>query len=105
MPFNANCWGGVMKFIRIILSLVFVSFVVCTPGPKEMTLEEFYDIQNEILNTDLTPESKEGILKKYGFTLKQYEEYDEAVKADPKMREKLGEIKMKREKEKMEKSE
>ncbi len=81
----------------VILFLISIFVFACTPSPKEMTLEVFFEIQNEILNTDLTPESKEKILKKYGYTLEEYNELDEKVKRDPKLREKLGEIKMKKE--------
>ena len=41
-------------------------------------------------------EQIEKILKKYGYTLEEYNELDEKVKRDPKLREKLGEIKMKK---------
>ncbi len=38
------------------------------------------------------------IVKKFGFTLKEYEELDGKVLRDPKLREKLGEIKLKKDK-------
>lgn len=86
-------------FMRVIIVILISIFVfACKPSPKEMNLEDFFVIQNEILSTDLTPESKEKIVKKYGYTLKEYDELDEKVLRDPKLREKLGEIKLKKDK-------
>lgn len=70
------------------------SLFSCKPSNKVMTPEDFLKIQNEYLKTDLTPESKKKSSEKFGYTLKQYEEMDEKSKTDPKLQEKLGEIKL-----------
>lgn len=89
-----------MRDLKRVLILILISIFVfaCKPSPKEMTLEDFFVIQNEILSTDLTPASKEKVVKKYGYTLKEYEDLDGKVMRDPKLREKLGEIKLKKDK-------
>lgn len=89
-----------MRDFKRVLILILISIFIfaCKPSPKEMSLEDFFEVQNEILSTDLTPASKEKVLKKYGYTLKEYDELDAKIMRDPKLREKLGEIKLKKDK-------
>lgn len=68
----------------------------CKPAQKEMTPELFLTIENEILATDLTPESKETVLKNYNLTLKQFEDYAQKVESDPALKEQIGEIRLKK---------
>ena len=86
-----------MKFIKLltVIFLVVMFIFSCKPSPKNITLEDFLTIQNEILKTDLTPESMEKVVKKYGYTVEQYEQFDGKVKTDTKLQEKWGEIRLK----------
>ena len=59
-----------------------------------MTLDDFAKIDIEITTTDMTEISIEKVAKKYGYTLEQYKELSEKVKKDPKLQEKLGEIRL-----------
>ncbi len=81
---------------RIILAgvAILALLIACTPSAKKITPELFLQIENEILNTDLTPESKEKIVKKYNITLKQYEEYAQKVESDPALKAKMGEVRL-----------
>lgn len=89
-----------MRFFSIITIVIVMGALLfsCKPTNKVMAPEDFLKIQNEYLKTDLTPESKKKSAEKFGYTLKQYEEMDEKVKTDPKLQEKLGEIKLNKKK-------
>jgi hypothetical protein len=84
-----------MRLLSILTILIMITLLVFSCKPKEMNIQDFSTIENEILKTDLTPASKEKILKKYGYTLKQYDDFDERVKKDPKLREDLGALRLK----------
>jgi hypothetical protein len=88
--------GGIMNFLKIFISIIAASVLVfsCKPGEKEMTPENFLKIDTEILSTDLTLESKEAVAKKYGYTLKQYNDFEEKVEKDPALKTKIGEIRL-----------
>ncbi len=66
----------------------------CSKSPKEMTPADFLKIENEILTTDLTPESKEVIAKKYDYSLKQFEDFAQRVEKDPELKAKIGEMRL-----------
>ncbi|MBN2041756.1 MAG: hypothetical protein JW864_17095 [Spirochaetes bacterium] len=85
-----------MKFVSVVSMILIVALCVisCKNEPKVMTPEDFIKIENEVLNTDLTPESKEKIAEKYGFTLKQFEEFEERVEMDPELKKKVGEAQL-----------
>lgn len=85
-----------MKFFNyVFIFLMVISIASCIPGKKEMTPEMFITIENEILNTDLTPDSKEAVAKKYNFTLKQFEDYSQKVDKDPALKAKVGDVRLK----------
>lgn len=71
-----------------------LTFFACNKTPKAMTVQDYAKIDMEITTTDLTPESKKKVAEKYGFTLEQYEAFDEKVAKDKSLQEKLGEIRM-----------
>jgi|GEM_PF-316651 len=85
-----------MKYLTLcaVIVLALALAVSCKQAPKDMSLDDFLKIQNEIIKTDLTPEAKDKVVTKYGYTLKQYDDLDEKVKGDPKLQEKLGEIRL-----------
>ncbi len=84
-----------MKFTKILLGILLSAGIFVSCKPKTMTPEDFIKIENEVLNTDLKPESKEAIAKKYGFTLQQYSEFEQKVESDPDLKAKVGEIRLK----------
>jgi len=87
-----------MRYARLLL-IVIVAVALATSCAKklgEMTPEEFLKIEGEVFETDLTPESKEAIVKKYNYTLKQYEDYAQKVESDPELKAKVGEARLKK---------
>ncbi len=84
-----------MKYLRIfVVVLLAASFIVSCKPAKEMTPEDFLNIENKILTTDLTPESKEAVAKEFGFTLEQYKDFEEKVETDLELKAKVGELRL-----------
>ena len=83
----------IKSFVIILVAGLFV--FSCKPfGPKTMTPEDFLKIENEYLNTDLPIESKEAVAKKYGYTLKDYTDFEDKLEKDPSIKKKIGEIRL-----------
>ena len=85
--------------MRYIISFTIVLFVAvfiisCKPSNKELKLGEFLKIEEEVLSGDLTPEFEEAVAKKYGFTLKQYKDFEEKIENDPEIKAKAGEMRL-----------
>jgi hypothetical protein len=89
-----------MKYLNLIMIFLIASFVTlsCNKEPKVMSPKDFLKIENEVLTTDLSPEVKEKIAKKYGYTLKQYLDFEEQAENDPELKKKLGEESLKNKK-------
>jgi len=87
-----------MKYAKFLLIAIaaFALATSCSKTSGEMTPEEFLKIDSEIYDTDLTPESKEAIVTKYKYTLKQYEDFALKVESDPELKAKIGEIRLKK---------
>ena len=85
-----------MKFIHIFIIVILIGFTAmsCKQTAKNITAEDFIKIQNEVLNTDLTAESKEAVAKKYGFTLKDYTDFEEKIEKDSELKKKVGELRL-----------
>lgn len=81
-------------FIALML-VIALSASSCKMTSREMTPQDFLKIEDEIATTDLTPEAKEKVAKKYGYTLGQYQSFEEKVRSDKKLQEELGEIRLK----------
>ena len=86
----------IMTILVILVAAIF--FVSCKPAEKAMTAEEFLKIENEVLATDLKPESKEAVVKKFGYTLKAYTDFEEKIEKDAELKKKVGEIRLNMEK-------
>jgi hypothetical protein len=86
-----------MKKISIISAVIIAIFMItgCKTAKTEMSIEDFAKIDMEITGTDMTPASRETVAKKYGYSLEQYEQFEQKVTADPKLQEKLGELRLK----------
>jgi ABC-type metal ion transport system substrate-binding protein len=88
-----------MRSLRIIAVLLITFLAVsCQPKKKAMTMEDYVKIDMEMTTTDMMPESKEKVVKKYGYTLEQFDEFAKKVEADPKLIEKRGELMLKKQK-------
>ncbi len=85
-----------MNYLKVFIAIMLCSALVvsCKPASRDMTPEDFLKIENEILSTDLTPESKEAVTKKYNYTLKQFEDFAQKVETDPALKAKVGEIRL-----------
>ena len=92
-----------MKFCKIlVIVLVTAAFIVsCKPAAKkEMTPEDFLKIEDKIISeTNLTPEAKEAVAKEFGYTLKQFRDFEEKVENDPELRTRIGGIRLKQQQE------
>lgn len=87
---------SIITIMVVLVAAIF--FVSCKPAEKAMTAEEFLKIENEVLATDLKPESKEAVVKKYGYTLKVYTDFEEKIEKDAELKKKVGEIRLNMEK-------
>jgi hypothetical protein len=87
-----------MKYCKVLFVLVVLSSLIvsCKPASKDLTPEVFLQIENEILGTDLTPEAKETVVKKYNFTLPEFEAYSQKVESDPVLKAKVGEVRLRK---------
>jgi hypothetical protein len=82
------------KYIALLISLSLVLVLACSKT-KSMTPEDFINIQTEYFASDQTDESKEIISKKYGFSAKQYNDFEEKVESDTELKTKVGKIRLK----------
>ncbi len=92
-----------MRFLKIALIIVLASVLaVSCKMKKEMPLEDFAKIELEINlpNPDIDKAKVEEVAKKYGYTYQQYKDMFDKVEKDPKMKEKLGEIRLQEQKSK-----
>ncbi len=87
-----------MRHLTCLLIAVLVSVIAvsCKPPKKDMSLEDFAKIEMEINLPDpeLDPERVEDVVDKYGYTYQQFKDFFDKVEKDPKLREKLGEIRL-----------
>jgi hypothetical protein len=60
-----------------------------------MSPEDFINIQTEYFAGDQTEESKEIIAKKYGYSAKQYTDFEEKVESDSDLKTQVGKIRLK----------
>jgi len=85
-----------MKFLTLFCAVIltFSMVISCKQKATEITPEIFIQMENDVLKTDLTPKATEEVADKYGFTLKQYRDYESLVESDMKLKEKIGEIRL-----------
>ncbi len=76
------------KHIAVIM--IAIALVITGCKKTTMTPKLFVTIQNEILDSDMQQATKESIVKKYGITLQQYEEYEKQVESDPELKALVG---------------
>ncbi|HPA71061.1 MAG TPA: hypothetical protein PKY31_02250 [Spirochaetota bacterium] len=85
-----------MKKILILAVLAALTLTIgfCRGTRGEMSPQDFLKIEDEVATTDLSPESKEKVAKKHGYTLQQYQTYEEKARTDKKLQEELGAIRL-----------
>jgi biopolymer transport protein ExbB len=97
------------RLIFMILTVLFLSAVAVVVADSNsrgdmQKLDAFRNIQEEIRD-GMSPESKEGIAKKHGFTLEEYEDLDRRVRESPELQKQLSEMRLDAERDKANKSE
>ncbi|MDY6970472.1 MAG: hypothetical protein SVR08_17725 [Spirochaetota bacterium] len=88
----------------IVILFVFVFIFSCKGTEKEMTLHDFLKIEEEVFSSDLTPDSTEAIVSKYGFKVNQYKDFEERIESEPELKAEAGKLRLQMNKE-LEKSE
>jgi len=78
----------------VVLCVAFGAF--SCKAKKEMSLQDYAVIELEVNlpNPELDKAKVEGVAQKYGFTYEQYKEMYDKVEKDPKLKEQLGELRM-----------
>lgn len=84
-----------MKTLSALAVILLLALGTSSCTKKEMSMKDFFQIQNQYLDSDLSETSKEEIAKQYGFTAAQYNAFDEKVNSDPKLKSQLGEMRLK----------
>lgn len=77
-------------FKNIAVIMIAIALVITGCKKTTITPKLFVTIQNEILDSDMQQTTKEDIVKKYGITLQQYEEYEKQVESDPELKALVG---------------
>lgn len=77
-------------FKHIAVIMIVIALVITGCKKTTITPKLFVTIQNEILDSDMQQTTKESIVKKYGITLQQYEEYEKQVESDPQLKAEVG---------------
>ncbi|GAB4220681.1 MAG: hypothetical protein GYA16_08840 [Spirochaetes bacterium] len=77
-------------FKHIAVIMIAIALVITGCKKTTITPKLFVTIQNEILDSDMQQTTKEDIVKKYGITLQQYEEYEKQVESDPELKALVG---------------
>ena len=90
-----------MRFLKIALIVALASVLaVSCKMKKEMPLDDYAKIEIEINlpNPDIDKVKVEEVAKKYGYTYQQYKDMFDKVEKDPKLKEKLGEMRLQEQK-------
>jgi len=90
-----------MRYFKLLIILLLVTAsVVSCKLKKEMTLDDFAKIENEVNlpNPEIDKQQVENVAKKFGYTYQQYKDMYDKVEKDQKLREQLGEIRLKSQK-------
>jgi len=77
-------------FKHIVILMIAIALVITGCKKTTITPKLFVTIQNEILDSDMQQATKESIVKKYGITLQQYEDYEKQVESDPELKALVG---------------
>ena len=81
-----------ISFIVIMLIPMFI--ISCKPSKKNIDLDDFLKIEEEILSSDLTPNSEKSIIEKYGYSVEQYKDYEKKLESDPGLKAKAGNLRL-----------
>jgi hypothetical protein len=89
-----------MRYLKLFLVLCLITSGVVSCKTKKMSLQDYAKIENEVNLPDpeINKQRVEEVAKKYGYSYRQYKDMYDKVEKDPKLREKLGEIRLKSQK-------
>jgi hypothetical protein len=89
-----------MRYLSILLVLILAAGLTVSCKKNAMTLEDFAKIESEVNlpNPEIDKPQVENAAKKFGFTYQQYKDMFDKVEKDPKLKEQLGEIRLKTQK-------
>lgn len=73
-----------LKHLSIIILAIVLAMPIACKEPA-LTPKLFITVQDEILDSDMQPATKESIAAKYGITLEQYQQYENKVENDPEL--------------------
>lgn len=87
-----------MKHARYVLFALLIAAVAFafSCSKKTMSPEDFLKIEDEVNTTDMTPESKEKVAAKFGYTVNEYLLFEERARTDRKLQEQLGALRLKK---------
>ncbi len=91
---------SLLKYILMAMLSISLLLSGCSKGKTEMKIEDYVKIENEIgiPDPELDPAKVKTVAEKYGFTLEQYKQFHQKVQTDPALKEKLGELTLKKQK-------
>ena len=85
-----------MRIFILILSIIIVtSFAQFDVEAKNITPQLYLQIETRILESDMKEETRNGIIRKHGVTVDQYNRYQKKIENDPQLKAKLGKLRMK----------
>ena len=90
-----------MRYLKLLLIvLLATACVVSCKGKIEMSLDDYAKIESEVNlpNPEIDKQKVKNAANKYGFTYQQYADMFNKVEKDPKLKEQLGEIRLKAQK-------
>jgi hypothetical protein len=86
-----------MRYFKLLVIFLLVTASVVSCKQKNLTLEDFAKIETEVNlpNPEIDKQQVEKAAKKFGYTYQQYKDMFDKVEKDPKLKEQLGEIRLK----------
>jgi hypothetical protein len=85
-----------MRLIVLILSsILFIHIVPVAGDATKITPRLFLKIETKILESDMKEETRNRIIRNHGLSVEQYNRYQKKVDTDPKLKAKLGKLRMK----------
>lgn len=91
-----------MRFWNFLIMavLLFSLSAGCGTKNRTMTIEDYAKIESEmeLPDPEIDPARVGAVAAKYGYTYEQYREFYDRVQKDPELREKLGELTLKKQK-------
>ncbi|MFW5771002.1 MAG: hypothetical protein ACOCX9_06165 [Spirochaetota bacterium] len=85
-----------MRLIVHIFFIIYFSLFSTLPGEaKKITPQLFLKIETRILESDMKEETRNRIIRNHDVSVDQYNRYQKKIENDPKLKGKLGKLRMK----------